>query len=52
MAGIDPAAVPAFEDRMPGDQRPVFEDPHFGGMPLHLQHALAGGVRDLSIGHT
>ena len=45
MAGIDPAAVPAFEDRMPGDQRPVFEDPHFGGMPLHLQHALAGGVR-------
>ena len=45
MAGIDPAAVPAFEDRMPGDQRPVFEDPHFGGMPLHLRHALAGGVR-------
>ena len=45
MAGLDPAAVPAFEDRMPGDQPPVFEDPHFGGMPLHLQHALSCGVR-------
>ena len=31
VAGIDPAAVPAFEDRMPRDQRPVFEDPHFRG---------------------
>ena len=44
MAGIDPAAVPAFKDGMPRDQPPVLEDAHFGGMALHLQHALPGGV--------
>ena len=45
MAGIDPAAVPAFKDWMPRDEPPVLEDAHFGGVALHLQHPLPGGVR-------
>lgn len=46
MSGIDPAAVPAFEGRMTGDQDAAFEEPHLVGEHMDIEDPTPGGVGD------
>ncbi len=46
MAGIDPAAVLAFENGVPGDQRAVLEDADLVDVVSNFHDALPGRVGD------
>ena len=46
MARVEPALLPAFQNRMRGDQGAVLEDARLAGVVPHVDDALARGVRN------